>query len=556
MARQPRLFMIGTETIGWGASNRRSPITFAADGGHGGCRPTYTDHHMETTYDAIIVGSGFGGAMAAHQLVRAGRRVLMLERGGWVHRGPENWGLRGPVDLTPHYDKSSALRVETGGNKPVMGLYACVGGPSVFYGGVSFRFREQDFRPPASIVGASGAEWPFGYDTLEPYYAQAEQLLRIAGDDQGDPTAPPRRNPFPQAPAPLAGISRRVGDAAREQGLHPFPLPLAIEYGPGERTCIQCATCDTFACAIRAKNDLATTVLPELMRQGMTLRADTVVTGFELEQGRIRKVNFQDRNTGSRGTASARQVILAAGALGTPHLLLSAGLERHNPGGAVVGRYLMRHTNTIVFGIFPGRADPERRFHKQLAILDHYFGHPDHPALAGKIGSLQQVPTPPRGLVQHEIPGWPGRLLSKGVDLLTGLLAIAEDQPQFDNALTVDPGKRDAFGLPQPVIRHQYSGRDLSAVAVLAASAKRILRKAGAVATYVHPIRTFSHTVGTVRMGTDPTTSALDPDGNFRGIDNLFVVDGSFMPSSAALNPSLTIAANALRIGALLAGRP
>jgi choline dehydrogenase-like flavoprotein len=286
----------------------------------------------------------------------------------------------------------------------------------------------------------------------------------------------------------------------------------------------------------------------------MELRADTVVNGFSVSRGLVREVSFQDRNTGAGGTVSARQVILAAGALGTPHLLLSAGLERFNPGGNVVGRYLMRHTNTIVFGIFPGRADPERRFHKQLAILDFYFGHPDHPALAGKIGSLQQVPTPPRGLVQNEVPGWPGRLLSQGVDLLTGLLAIAEDQPRFENSLSVDPRRTDAFGLPQPVIRHAYSERDLRAVGVLAAEAKSILRKAGAVATYVHPIRTFSHTVGTVRMGTDPATSALDPNGNFRGIDNLFVTDGSFMPTSAALNPSLTIAANALRIGTFLAG--
>jgi choline dehydrogenase-like flavoprotein len=331
-------------------------------------------------------------------------------------------------------------------------------------------------------------------------------------------------------------------------------LPLAIEYAPGDRSCVHCNTCDTFACAVRAKNDLATVLLPDLVRQGMELRADTVVNGFSVSRGLVREVSFQDRNTGAGGTVSARQVILAAGALGTPHLLLSAGLERFNPGGNVVGRYLMRHTNTIVFGIFPGRADPERRFHKQLAILDFYFGHPDHPALAGKIGSLQQVPTPPRGLVQNEVPGWPGRLLSQGVDLLTGLLAIAEDQPRFENSLSVDPRRTDAFGLPQPVIRHAYSERDLRAVGVLAAEAKSILRKAGAVATYVHPIRTFSHTVGTVRMGTDPATSALDPNGNFRGIDNLFVTDGSFMPTSAALNPSLTIAANALRIGTFLAG--
>jgi choline dehydrogenase-like flavoprotein len=512
----------------------------------------------ENTFDAIVIGSGFGGTMTARQLVLAGWNVLMLERGDWVTRGPENWGPRSSIDLTPHYDKTTPLQVLEGGNKPVMGIYSCVGGPSVFYGGVSFRFREQDFSPPDSITAGSGAKWPFTYQDLESYYDEAERLLDLSGEAGVDPTEPPRLQPFPQGPPPLAAVSQKIKTAAQSLGLRPFQLPLAINYREeaGRSACQHCKTCDTFACAVSAKNDLATMMLPELKRQGLTLLPNTVTTRIVEKNGEVQGVECVDKKTGVISSYSAKYVVCSAGAMGSPHLLLASGLEALNPGGQTVGRYLMRHLNAIVFGIFPGAADKEGRFHKQLAILDFYLGHPRAKELEGKIGSLQQVPTPPAGLVENELPGVIGKTLGKGVKLLTGLLAIAEDQPQFDNRCEVDFNKKDAYGLPQLVVRHRYSPRDTAALKVLTSEAKRILRAAGAWATYTHHIRTFSHAVGTVRMGNDPTTSALDENCQFRGVKNLFVVDGSFMPTSAALNPSLTIAANALRVGAFMSRLP
>lgn len=509
------------------------------------------DHNK---YDAIVIGTGFGGTMTAHQLVHAGMKVLMLERGDWVQRGPENWGMLGSVDLTPHYDKSSPLRVEKGGNKKVMGLYSCVGGPSVFYGGVSFRFRERDFEPEPEISATSGAEWPLRYQDLEPYYTLAENMLHISGEAGVDPTEPPRSAPFPQGPGALASISQQVKKGAESLGLHPFQLPLAINYADQNRsTCLSCTTCDTFACAIGAKNDLSVMVLPDLVKRGMSIRANTVVTRLHAEKGRIQRVECVDKVSGERLQFEANLVILSAGALASPQLLLASGLQDMNPGGKVIGRYLMRHANAIIFGIFPGKADKEDRFHKQLAILDYYFGHSG--SKLGKLGSLQQMPTPPKGLVQNAVPGVLGKLLSQGVPLLTGMLAIAEDQPQFSNRITIDPDHKDIFGLPQAVVSHQYSERDLSALGILAGAAKKILSQSGALTHYVHHIRTFSHAVGTVRMGADPTQSALDENCRFRGIDNLYVVDGSFMPTSAALNPSLTISANALRVGEAISSK-
>ena len=506
-------------------------------------------------HDAIIIGSGFGGSFAARQLVKSGLKVLMLERGGPVPRGPGNWDMSGSLELTEHYDKSTPLKVVKGGHKKIMGLYANVGGPSVWYGGVSFRFRENDFHKNEHIDNGGLTGWPIKYAGLEPYYTEAENILQISGEAGVDPTAPPRSAPFPQGKPPLADISKKVKSGAEKMGLHPFQLPLAINYedtSNGRKTCEHCMTCDTFACAVSAKNDLATMVIPGLKKAGMGLRPNMVVTKILTQNGAASGVEATDRLTGEKHVFKAKRIILSAGSLGSPHLLLASGLEKMNPGGQAVGRYLMRHVNCIVFGIFPGVADKEGRFHKQLAILDFYNGYKGAP-VPGKLGSLQQVPTPPMGLVQNEIPGPLGKLLSRGVRLLTGLLAIAEDQPQFKNGMSLDWNNLDKYGLPQPVISHEYSERDKAAIKGLISPAKKIMRKAGAVAHYVHHIRTFSHAVGTVRMGTDPATSALDENCQFRGVKNLYVVDGSFMPTSAAVNPSLTIAANALRVGGIVA---
>ena len=166
--------------------------------------------------------------MASHELVHAGLDVLMLERGDWVERGPHNWDDAGSVDLTPSYSNEAPYRVAAGGNGPTLGSYSCVGGPSVFYGGVSIRFREADFAVDPDIVGNSGAAWPYDYATLEPWYGRAEVLLGVAGTSDEDPTEPTRSTPYPFAPSPLSDASARIAGAARALGLSPFRLPLAI----------------------------------------------------------------------------------------------------------------------------------------------------------------------------------------------------------------------------------------------------------------------------------------------------------------------------------------
>jgi choline dehydrogenase-like flavoprotein len=511
---------------------------------------------VKDDYDAIVIGSGFGACFAAEPLLAKGARVLMLERGGWVMRGPHNWGPRASMELTPHYSVATPFEVVEGGQQPRMGLCTCVGGQSVFYGGVSFRLRERDFLPKPEIVGESGAEWPLRYADLEQHYEAVERWLDVAGEAGADPGEPPRSIPFPQRPAPLSETSRMVGDAGRALGLRPFPLPLAIKYrADGRRSaCVACPTCDTFACAVEAKNDLATAVLPRLIERGLELKAETPVVRLVERQGRVAEVECVDRGASRRVSFRADRVILAAGALATPQLLLASALDRLNPAADAIGRYLTRHCNGITFGLFRHLPDEGKTFHKQLAFNDFYFGDSaGDGGPGGMLGSIQQLQTPPIELVLANAPRLAGPLLTRAVPRITGLLVMAEDQPRPENRLWLDPLRRDELGLPVMLVRHRHTRRDRLARRALARQAKRILRAAGALFCYTHEIRTFSHAAGTVRVGDDPRTAPLDRDCRFRGVENLFVVDASVMPGGGGVNPSLTIAANALRVGTAIA---
>ena len=253
-----------------------------------------------------------------------GWRVLLLERGGWVARGPENWAQENVGELTGHYSREAPYRQLRGGRD--LGAYYCVGGPSVFYGGVSLRFREQDFEVDREIVGDSGARWPLGYADLEPYYTAAERILGVSGAAGEDPTEPRRSEPYPHPAADLAPVTQRIERAARELGLQPFRLPLAINRvaAEGRGVCQACGTCDGFACAVGAKNDLATTVIGPLLTRGAPARGglgghpapDRRPAG---DRGRSGGAGIR----GAHGSTARREVILAAGALATPHLLLA-----------------------------------------------------------------------------------------------------------------------------------------------------------------------------------------------------------------------------------------
>lgn len=506
-----------------------------------------------TGFDAVVIGSGFGASMVATKLVAKGGRVAMIERGAWVERSGGASPDESSLELSKHYSKMSPISVIAGGLGDTIGSTACVGGPSVFYGAVSLRFRERDFDPDPELDTDAGVEWPLSYDDLEPHYDEAEAILDVSGSGD-DPIGPRRSRPYPQEPAPLADAASRIRDAAERLGLHPFRLPLAIHHRSGGRpACANYRNCDTFPCGIGAKNDLATTVIPVLIEKGMKLFAETAAVRLVRDGSRIALVECFDRSASAPVVIEGDRFFLGAGALHTPHLLLASGLDTVSPAGDAVGRHLIRHSSAIVYGVFPRRTDPARTFHKQIGIHDFYFGDPEADGISGKLGSIQSIHPPPRGLAKAHLPPVIGPILAPGVELMAGLLAMAEDQPRPENRLTIDREIRDDMGLPRLVVEHRHTDRDRRATAALVSRAKQILRSAGALAFYVHPIKTFSHALGSVRMGVHEQTSPLDRSCRYRGIDNLWIVDGSSLPRSAGVNPSLTIAANALRVGAEVA---
>jgi choline dehydrogenase-like flavoprotein len=503
-------------------------------------------------YDALVIGSGVGGAAAAHALVHAGLTVAMLERGPRVRRGPENWHRDAVMESSRYYSMDAAYTVR-GDDPGRVGGFRCVGGPAVFYGGVALRLREHDFEDAPEITADPGVGWPYRYHDLEPYYTWAERLLAVAGRAGDHPCDPPRSAPYPFPALAPRGPARLVAAAARSLGLTPSLLPLAIRHARGQGAgagCVLCGTCDGFACAVSAKREPSTAILPDLERRGLTLLPESEAVRILRRGGRVVGVECADLRTGRRFIARAEVYLLAAGALGSPRLILASGLHTSSPARDQVGRCLMRHCNGIVFGVFPEGLEGSRSFHKQIGIFDCYGGRDGAP----RLGCMQSIQPPPPGVVRARVPGWLAGAADPLAERATGLLVIAEDQPHRENRVSLDPRRTDRLGVPTGVITHRYTWRDLRARLALARVAGAVLRQAGAGFTFSVRIPTFSHAVGTLRMGPDPRTSPLDGGSRFRGLDNLWVVDGSFMPRSGGVNPSLTIAANALMAASRLAG--
>ena len=504
--------------------------------------------------DAVVIGSGVGGSMAAHALMEGGMKVLMIERGVHVERGRHNWAPEAAFELSPYFSMESHYRVR-GDGRGRKGTFQCVGGPALFYGGVALRLRSSDFGTRAEITGPSGASWPISYDDLAPHYKSAEGLLGVAGRTQANPADPADEVAYPRRAPDFSGPARLVSDAAARLGLRPTHLPLAIDFdgtvsAGTEGRCVRCDTCDGYICAVGAKRDPAAAVLGGLVERGLALVSNTVAVRILWSGRRVAGVVCVDRRSRRRRVFSAERYILAGGALGSPHLVLASGLEAASPARDWIGRCLMRHASTIVYGLFRSPLPGGGVFHKQVGIFDHYGHSQDEPNL----GHVQSIHPPPPGLLTRKLPRPLRPPLGPLLRRCTGLLAITEDQPRRENRIELSRSRSDRYGLPRATITHRYSRRDQAARRELAAVARAVLREAGAIVAPAYRIRTFSHAAGTLRMGPDPATAPLDRWCRLRGTDNLWVVDGSFMPRSGAVNPSLTIAANALRVGGAVAG--
>ncbi|MCP4133951.1 MAG: GMC family oxidoreductase [bacterium] len=509
---------------------------------------------LKKSYEYIIIGSGFGGSFAAHTLAKAGKEVLIIERGKWVTRDDSCWDevrlhLKDPLyrGKAPFYVDQKKGKIEESWPDDT------VGGMSTFYGGVSYRMREDDFlgAPRAnSIERDADSAWPYAYKDISPYYREAEELLGIAGIRGKDITEPPMEKDYLHRPHEvLAAPSRKIWEGAEKLGLHPYMLPMAINFSGkyGKEKCISCSTCDHYLCKIEAKNDLSVTVLPEAMELGAALISNTRVLKINISEKKAESVDIIDQKTGEQATIQAKNIIAAGGALASPHLLLTSGVGEAT-GNDAIGRHLMRHSNGVIAGVFPRKANPDKVLQKQVAIPDYYYGDPEKKTgPEGVWGLIQDVSSIGKGVIKANSPLGLKNVAAFFSDYLINLLCIAEDMPSYENRVFADPEKKDLFGMPALSIHHRYHERDIQARAALYGKAKKILRKAGALMFYTLPIETFSHALGTCRMGTSEKTAVVDSTCKVFGMDNLYVMDGGVMPSGGSVNPSLTIGALTLK---------
>jgi choline dehydrogenase-like flavoprotein len=504
---------------------------------------------MSQHYDVIIIGSGAGGGTLAYRLAASGKRILILERGGYVPREKANWDSRA-VNVEARYHTTETWRDRDG--KPLHPHTSYnVGGNTKFYGAALFRMRERDFETLAHHDGVSPA-WPIGYADLEPYYTEAERLYEVHGERGTDPT-----EPWASAPYAFPAIShepriQRLHDELARAGLRPFHVPLGVrlnERDPRTSPCIRCSTCDGFPCLIQAKSDAQIMCVDpalahpnvSLLTQARVERLDSSASGREIT-GVIVSVD------GRPERLSADIVVVSCGAINSAALLLRSASDRHPQGLAnrsgVVGRHYMGHVNSVVLAI--STTPNPTVFQKTLALNDFYFGEPEFPYPMGHIsfvGKLDAV-----ALGAGAPPFVPGMTLDLMARHSLDFWLTSEDLPDPENRVTLDrEGNIVLAYAPNNLEAHNRLVKRLEAILEQIGS-RHIIRRNVFVGQRI-PLAGVAHQNGTIRFGRDPETSALDVNCRAHDVDNLYVVDGSFFPSSAAVNPALTIMANALRVG-------
>jgi choline dehydrogenase-like flavoprotein len=504
----------------------------------------HTEH-----FDIIVIGTGAGGGTMAHALAGTGARVLVIERGEAIPRERENWSPEA-VWKQLRYRTTERWSDEDGREfRPY--THYCIGGNTKFWGSVLYRFRREDFCATEHVDGLSPA-WPISYETLAPYYERAERLYHVHGECGHDPTEPPR-GPYPFPPVPHAPGMSAIVARLREQGLHPSPLPLGL-INPGDADgCILCRTCNSFPCHIDRKSDAEVCgVGPAVRQANVTMFTRTTAERLVTDPSGRRVEAVEIERDGQRTRVTADRVVVSCGAVNSAVLLLRSASDHHPQGLAnssgMVGTRYMAHLATMLEGV--GWRVNHDDFQKTLAINDFYLRGPDAPYPLGQIQSQGRTDALMAKIVgdgwrykfieMRHIPLW---AYEKWVSRATDWLAMTEDLPRPENRVTIG-----ADGRP----RLSFRPNNMRAHAQLVEELRRLLARLGywSPKVFAHSTgaQNTTHQCGTLCFGTDPRTSVLDPFCRTHDVENLFVVDASFFPSSAAVNPGLTIIAQALRV--------
>src|SRR6266542_5629185 len=507
-------------------------------------------------FDLIVIGTGAGGGTLAWSLAPTGKRILLIERGDYVPREIENWSTKSVV-LEGRYNNADRWR-DRDGKEFQAGTHYFVGGNTKFYGAALLRMRERDFGEVRHHGGLSPA-WPIAYDELEPYYTFAERLYHVHGNRGEDPTEPRAGAPYPHPAVSHEPRIQQLSDGLASLGLRPFHVPVGVMLDEQNRRasrCIRCATCDGHPCLVNAKADAQVCCVdPALEHPNVSLLTGATVT--RLETGPAGRAGTQGRvaRNGAEETYTADLVVVACGAINAAALLLRSAGDRHPNGLAngsdQVGRNYMCHLNSVMLAI--SKCPNPTVFQKTLALNDFYYRADDwdyplgHISFIGKTDAHVLAAGAPR-----LTPGWTLEQMAKhSLDFWL----TSEDLPEPANRVTVD---RDGVTRLAYAPNNEEGHRRLQA---------RLKQAMGRIPCDVHgrgcfqslarlnayigkriPLAGVAHQNGTCRFGRDPATSVLNVDCRAHELDNLYVVDGSFFSSSSAVNPALTIMANALRV--------
>ncbi|WP_226781362.1 FAD-dependent oxidoreductase [Oceaniglobus trochenteri] len=480
--------------------------------------------------DVVVIGSGMGGATLAAALAPSGARILILERGERLRPSPDDRDEAAIFARGAFRPREEWLDGQGRAFNP--GNYYHVGGNTKFYGAVLMRYRAEDFSPVAHAGGRTPG-WPISYDTLEPFYSAAETLYRVRGALGDDPTEPPHSTPYAYAPVPhepaIADLAKRLAAV----GLHPAPIPLGVDIDrwlAGGNT-----PWDAFPDTCGGKMDAETVGLTAaLAHDNVTLRTGCRVVGLRTDgSGRITDVRLE-----SGETIGARIVVLAAGAVQSAALLLASGDERHPRGLAngsdQVGRNFMNHNTSAVLALHPLRRNTAI-YQKTLMFNDFYLGGGPGDTPMGNVQMLGKI----SGTIlaaNSALPAVAARwIAARALDFY----AMSEDLPDPESRVTLRGG--------QIVLDWKRSNQ--KAHDALVRALKSALRRAGfpILLSRGFDRRTPSHQCGTARMGRDPAKSVVNTDCRSHDHPNLYIADASVLPTSAAVNPSLTVAALALR---------
>jgi choline dehydrogenase-like flavoprotein len=501
-------------------------------------------------YDVVIIGSGAGGGTLAYRLAPSGKRILLLERGDFVPREKANWDSRA-VNVEARYHTREVWQDKEGRPlHPHTNYY--VGGNTKFYGAALFRLRERDFGELQHHGGLSPA-WPIGYADMEPYYTEAERLYQVHGERGVDPTEPWSSAPYAYPPVSHEPRLQKLHDDLARNGLKPFHVPLGImldESRPGQSACLRCNTCDGFSCLVKAKSDAhVVCVEPALTWPNVTLMTNAKALRLETSQSGREIARVVVERGGERLTISADIVVSSCGAINSAALLLRSANDRHPNGVAnasgVVGRHYMGHINSVLLAI--STTPNPTVFQKTLAVNDFYFGDEEFPYPMGHIsfvGKLDAV-----ALSAGAPPFVPGMTLEAMAHHSLDFWLTSEDLPDPSNRVTLDRNGGIVLSYtPNNDEGHRRLIKRLEHLLQHLDMRPHLVPRNLFVGDRI-PLAGVAHQNGTIRFGRDPHTSALDPMCKAHDVDNLYVVDGSFFPSSGAVNPALTIMANALRVG-------